>query len=374
MFQTKQQESSRILLGLDKDGKKIYSTGEHQPPILLLAPHGSGKGVSAVIPNLLSFEDSVIVHDIKGENYLLTKNYRVSIGHEIFLWDPLAKKHRYNPLDFLNTDPDLMINDIQKLAILLISGDDAWASQARNLFLALVLYILAGKTRVKTIGEISRMINGDLFSELATGIDNTKTMIHSTGLLIIKSFLNKISKDQQTIIRVLHKYLELWTNPMIDYATSASDFDIADFTKRKMTLYVNVHPENISRLQPLLQFLYQHAFQRLMHQDNKHSVCFVLDDFISIGKLRTLSTTMPYFRGYKIRLFLIASSSFEIDHVYGSDAQALMSNCPYKICFMGCTTYAIRKDQQILVIEHTEPVISKKFIYYEDNQMKNKIT
>jgi type IV secretory pathway TraG/TraD family ATPase VirD4 len=111
-----------------------------------------------------------------------------------------------------------------------------------------------------------------------------------------------------------------------------------------------------------------------MHQDNKHSVCFFLDDFVSIGKLKALPATMPYFRGYKIRLFLIASSSFEIDHVYGSDAQALMSNCPYKIYFTGCADHVIEKDQQVLVVEHMEPVISKKFVYYEDNQMKNKIT
>jgi type IV secretion system protein VirD4 len=260
MSQAEQQESSRILLGLDKDGEKIYSTGEHQPPILLLAPNGSGKGVSFVIPNLLSFEDSLIIHDIKGENYLLTKNYRASIGHKIFLWDPLAKKHRYNPLDFLSSDSDIMINDIQKIADLLITGDDTWSSQARNLFLALVLYIVADNRRDKTIGEIFRMINGELSSELAIGIKNTKCTLHATGLLIITSFLNKTLKAQQALIRALHKYLELWANPMIDYATSASDFDLADFTKSKMTLYVNVHPENINRLQPLLQFLYQHAF------------------------------------------------------------------------------------------------------------------
>ena len=55
-----------ILLGLDNDNNKLYADGYHH--ILLLAPHGSGKGVCFVIPSLLAFQESGIIHDIKLEN------------------------------------------------------------------------------------------------------------------------------------------------------------------------------------------------------------------------------------------------------------------------------------------------------------------
>jgi type IV secretion system protein VirD4 len=366
-----------ILLGVDKDNNKIYSqSGDHQPPILLLAPHGSGKGVSFVIPNLLSFEGSSVVHDIKGENYILTKDYRSSIGHKIFLWTPLEKNHRYNPLDFLNLDPDYLINDIQKIADLLIAGDDSWSYQAKNLFLALALYLVVAKTKPCTIGEIARMVNDDLAAKLR--VARTIEGLNPTALLIMQSFLRKEEKGQQATIRALHKYLELWLNPLIDYATSASDFDFREFTKNKTTLYVGIEPSDQLRLQPLMQFFYQHAFQRLMLPENNHSVCFFLDDFPSIGRMEKFVSFMPYFRGYKIRLFLIASGISEIEKIYGDE---LVDNCPIKIGFAAggedhywSEIYNLEKDQQILSIIGEEPLISKKFLYYEDEEIKKRLS
>lgn len=76
-----------ILLGLDNDGKKLFSNDYQH--ILLLAPPSSGKGVCFVIPSLLTFQESTIVHDIKLENYMLTSGYRASIRHKILVWNPL---------------------------------------------------------------------------------------------------------------------------------------------------------------------------------------------------------------------------------------------------------------------------------------------
>ena len=110
---------NNILLGLDADNKKLFVENNDYRHIILIAPHGSGKGVCFVIPSLLAFEESAIVHDIKMENYELTSGYRASIGHKIFMWNPLGEKNktnRYNPLDFISADPTKIIDDVQKIA------------------------------------------------------------------------------------------------------------------------------------------------------------------------------------------------------------------------------------------------------------------
>ena len=58
-----------LLLGVYKGKYLCEYSFQH---VLLFAPTGSGKGVGFVIPNLLFWTDSVIVHDVKGENYELT--------------------------------------------------------------------------------------------------------------------------------------------------------------------------------------------------------------------------------------------------------------------------------------------------------------
>jgi type IV secretion system protein VirD4 len=127
-----------ITLGKSESGK-LY-TAEGYQHILLLAPTGSGKGVAYVVPTLLQLEESCIIHDIKLENYQLTSGYRAQIGHKIFVFNPLGEKtHRYNPFDFISNDEKQRINDLHKLADLLIEDGEA----AKILFVGLALYLNA---------------------------------------------------------------------------------------------------------------------------------------------------------------------------------------------------------------------------------------
>lgn len=400
---------NNILLGLDADNKKLFVENNDYRHIMLIAPHGSGKGVCFVIPSLLAFEESAIVHDIKMENYELTSGYRASIGHKIFMWNPLGEKNktnRYNPLDFISADPTKIIDDVQKIAHLLIKDCSDYSAQAKNLFTSLVLYLAANTAKTKSFGEIARMLVSDLIAEITDALPKLKNDLHPFASSQIKSFLSKDKHEQNSIIRVLSSYLSPWNNPLIDYATSKSDFDIADFKKNKTTLYVGLNPADIHRLQPVMQFFYDHAFERLMttagelgYNDKNGGICLFMDEFYSIGKSEMLASAMPYFRGYKIKLFLIASDIERMENVYGENgSSAIISDCASKIFFAAKSFKTANKisqicqgksknleliswqevnnlgsDSQIINRDGEQPIISKKVFYYEDEEVKKKI-
>jgi len=400
---------NNILLGYNADNKKLFVEDNDYSHIMLLAPHGSGKGVCFVIPSLLSFEESAIVHDIKMENYELTSGYRASIGHKIFLWNPLGEKNktnRYNPLDFISSDPTKIIDDIQKLAHLLIKDSSDYAVCAQNLFTSLVLYLGANSSKTKSFGEIARTLIGDLAQELSDVNEKLKNDLHPFARSQIKSFLSKDKHEQNSIIRVLSNYLAPWNNPLIDYATSKSDFDIADFKKNKTTLYVGLNPTDSDRLQPVMQFFYDHALERLAttagelgYNDKNGGVCLFMDEFYSLGKLEMMAAAVYYFRGYKIKLFLIAADIESIENVYGENsASAIISDCDTKIFFAAKSFKTANKisqicidksknleliswqeamnlsmDSQIILRNGEQPIISKKVFYYADEAVKKKI-
>jgi len=54
----------------------------------IFAPTRSGKGVSCILPFLLTSDESCVVIDPKGENFLLTAETRKNMGHEIIVLDP----------------------------------------------------------------------------------------------------------------------------------------------------------------------------------------------------------------------------------------------------------------------------------------------
>ena len=73
--------------------------------VLVFAPSRSGKGVSQVIPNALSWNGSLLITDIKCEVFTHTAGFREQCGNEVFLFAPSHLEHRthcYNPLDLVD--------------------------------------------------------------------------------------------------------------------------------------------------------------------------------------------------------------------------------------------------------------------------------
>src|SRR5262249_29065138 len=140
----------------------------------------SGKGVGVVIPNLLDYQESMVVLDIKQENYDLTSGWRASQGQQIFLFNPFAedrRTHRWNPLSYVSNDPAFRVSDLMSIAAMLYpdGADDQkfWVSQARNAFMAFALFLFekweADETQglpmhfrsARTLGQIYRLSSGD---------------------------------------------------------------------------------------------------------------------------------------------------------------------------------------------------------------------
>jgi type IV secretion system protein VirD4 len=141
-----------MLMGQDKKGYLIAGGYQH---CLLFAPTGSGKGVGFVIPNLLFWEDSMAVHDIKLENYELTSGYRQKVlKQEVYLWNPASPDgitHCYNPIDWVSPKMGQMVDDVQKIANLLLPEQEFWQNEARSLFVGVVLYLLAVPEKIKSL-------------------------------------------------------------------------------------------------------------------------------------------------------------------------------------------------------------------------------
>ncbi len=418
-----------MLLGEDDDGYFVADGFQHA---LLFAPTGSGKGVGFVIPNLLFWEDSLVVHDIKLENYELTSGWRKKMGQEVFVWEPSNSDgvtHCYNPIDWISTKPGQMVDDIQKIANLIMPEKEFWTNESRSLFLGVVLAILVDSSKEKTFGEVVRtMRSDDVAYNLSVILDVLGDMIHPVGYMNISAFLQKAEKERSGVISTMNSSLELWANPLIDKATSKSDFNFSEFRKKRVTVYVGLTPDNVSRLQKLMQVFYQQATEFLTRKmpDKKHEpygVMFLMDEFPTLGKMEQFKTGIAYFRGYHVRLFLIVQDTQQLKGIYEeAGMNSFLSNSTYRITFAAnnyetanlisqlCGTKTIEnesyskpsfglslasrsksvsniqralllpqeviqlpRDEQIVLIESHPPIKSKKIFYFKDKFFTKRI-
>lgn len=329
-----------MMLGLDAKGYFVADGFQHA---LLFAPTGSGKGVGFVIPNLLFWEHSMVVHDIKLENHQLTSGWRAKQGQQVFVWEPSNPDgitHCYNPIDWVSSKPGQMVDDVQKISNLIMPEKDFWNNEARSLFLGVVLALLADDTKIKSFGEVVRtMRSDDVVYNLAVVLDTLGDVIHPVGYMNIAAFLQKADKERSGVISTMNSSLELWANPLIDAATASSDFNIMEFKKKKTTVYVGLTPDNIQRLQKLMQIFYQQATEFLSRKmpdvkEEPYGVMFLMDEFPTLGKMEQFKAGIAYFRGYRVRLFLIIQDTQQLKGTYEeAGMNSFLSNSTFRITF-----------------------------------------
>ncbi len=330
-----------MLLGEYKPSK--YFIAKDYQHVLLFAPTGSGKGVGFVIPNLLFWKESVLVHDIKLENYELTSGYRFNVlKQKCYTWapaDPEGFSHCYNPLDWIATQSGKMVDDVQKIIKIVMPKQEFWENEARSMTVGVVLYLIADETKPTTFGEVVRTLRSDDVAQtLAIGLDTLGDKIHPVGYMNISAFLQKAEKERSGVISTANSGLELWANPLIDKTTSRSDFDIRQFKKDLTTVYVGLTPDNIERLKPLMSMFYQQATaflaSKIPQKDEPYGVMFMMDEFPTVGKLEQFLAGIAYFRGYHVKLFLIVQDTQQLKGTYeDSGMNSFLSNSTYRITF-----------------------------------------
>ena len=330
-----------VLLG--RTGTRNYLIADDFQHILLFAPTGSGKGVGFVIPNMLFWAESMVVHDIKLENYELGSGYRnKKLGQECYVWnpaDPNGHSHCYNPLDWLSDKPGQLVDDVQKICNLVLPEQEFWQNEARSLLLGVILYLAAVPEKLTSFGEVVRtMRSDDVVYNLAVVLDTIGGKIHPVSYMNIAAFLQKADKERSGVVSTMNSGLELWANPLIDTATASSDFDLQTLKKRKQTVFVGVTPDNLQRLEPLLKVFYQQATDFLTRQipqpDEPHGVMFMMDEFPSLGEMPQFQIGIAYFRGYRVKLFLIVQDTQQLKGIYEeAGMNSFLSNSYYRVTF-----------------------------------------
>lgn len=324
-----------VLLGR-KDGALLcFGGSEH---VLVYAPTRAGKGVGYVIPNLLNWPDSVVVLDVKKENWDRSAGFRSAHGQEVHLFDPLEENGRtacYNPLGYVRSDPADLYDDLQRIAVMLFPaesrGDPFWFEAARSAFVAIGGYVAETPGLPLTIGEILHQLSAasDLKSHFENIISARKSgpsPLSRHCITALNDFLAASENTMNSVRKTVTARLGLWLNPRIDAATSTNDFDLRQLRQRPMSIYLGVTPDNLDRMAPLLNLFFQQVVdlntRELPEQNPKlnRKVLLLLDEFPALGNVNVLAKSVAFIAGYGIRLLTIIQSPAQLRAIYGTDA------------------------------------------------------
>lgn len=342
-----------ILVGRYR-GKFLALPG--QLSVMLSAPTRSGKGVGVVVPNLLNWPDSVVVLDIKGENYDITAGYRAERGQAVYAFAPFdesARSHRWNPLTAVRTSLLHRIGDLLAIGQVFFPNDGSGTSseaffndQARNLFLGLGLVLLETPELPRTIGELLRQSSGrgqSLKGHLSALIEQRKSAGNPLSDECIDALQRLLSNSENTltsIVSTLNAPLTIFADAVVDAATSADDFRLEDVRRRRMSIYVRIPPNRLANARPLLNLFFSQLVslntQHLPEQDTSLKVqCLLVnDEFTAMGRVGVISSAAAFLAGYNLRLLTVVQAMSQLDAVYGDkDARTFATNHGLQILY-----------------------------------------
>ncbi|MGE4483238.1 conjugal transfer protein TraG [Acidocella sp.] len=339
---------------LGPDGVLLGKLGRdylrHDGPehVLCFAPTRSGKGVGLVVPTLLTWPGSCIVHDIKGENWGLTAGFRSQFGR-VLLFDPTnANSAAYNPLLEVRKG-EWEVRDVQNVADVLVDPEGSlekrnhWEKTSHSLLVGSILHVLYAEPD-KTLAGVAnflsdpkRSIEATLTAMMLTrhlGEAGTHPVIASAA----RELLNKSDNERSGVLSTAMSFLGLYRDPVIAYVTRRCDWRIADLVEgqRPATLYLVVPPSDISRTKPLIRLVLNQIGRRLteeLHAKNRrHRVLLMLDEFPALGRLDFFESALAFMAGYGLKAFLIAQSLNQIEKAYGQN-NSILDNCHVRVSF-----------------------------------------
>jgi type IV secretion system protein VirD4 len=328
------------------DGEYLRHDGpEH---VLCFAPTRSGKGVGLVVPSLLTWPGSCIVHDIKGENWSLTAGLRARFGRVLLLDPTNTASSAYNPLLEVRRG-EWEVRDVQNLADVLVDPEGSlerrnhWEKTSHSLLVGTILHVLYAETD-KTLGGVAsflsdprRPIETTLVAMMTTPHLGKKGP-HPVVASAARELLNKSDNERSGVLSTAMSFLGLYRDPVVAQVTRRCDWRIADIAaeEKPTTLYLVVPPSDISRTKPLIRLILNQIGRRLTEDLNatnrRHRVLLMLDEFPALGRLDFFESALAFMAGYGLKSFLIAQSLNQIEKAYGAN-NSILDNCHVRVSF-----------------------------------------
>ena len=328
------------------DGRLLATTDLR--PSLVTGGTRSGKGRGHVVPSLLSWTGSVLVHDPKGELWATTAGWRSRFSHALYLAPRHAASARWNPLAEIQPGPGELAQVQRLVAILSDPGGNReeeaiWDKAASEILEAVILHVLyTAEDQDKTLLKVRALL-----ADLDEAADVMLKTLHRSGpdgepqghpfiQTAVKGYAAMHDRFRTSVQGTARSYLKWLAGEDVERVLSASDFAMGDLmcAEAPVSLYVQVAPADAAALRPLVRLLFYAAAQALTAEekrdaagrDKRHKLLMVMDEFPLLGRLAFFEKALRLMSGYGIKALFVAQSLNDIVETYGPH-NTILDNC-----------------------------------------------
>jgi len=311
------------------------------------ASTGAGKGVSVLIPILLSDKRSVVVLDPQGSLYAAAATHRQQkFGHRIVRLDSSGicgeGGDAVNPIDFLDPKSPGLFDGCKELASLLVvrkgtETDPHWDDRAEQVLTCFIYLIAAHETdpaRRNLLSVRDIVSSRDAYMAI---MNVMRTMPDPVVKELGDSLTWLASDELNSVLSVVQRHIAWMTSPVVADSLRRSSFDPMDLKRGRLSVFIIEHPQRLETMAAHLRVMLGTILRVITRGAacEANPVLFMIDETAAIGRMHILENAITQLRGYGIRLLLVFQSIGQLQKVYGENAQTIADNLGTQLYF--CT-------------------------------------
>jgi type IV secretory pathway TraG/TraD family ATPase VirD4 len=317
---------------------------------ITIATSRSGKGRSAIIPNLLSWPGSALVIDPKGQNAAVTAAARghgggrvlTGMGQNVRIVDPFGELknagvdvpvHRFNPLAELDLSAPDIVERIHSITDALVvpdlRGEDFFEASSKTLISGAIAFVIAHpsmepeKKNLTSVRGLLQTMNNEAFLAVARKTPTPGGLGQAAAALL--DSLGKEARGDVLGTALTHtKWLD--SLGMAD-VLKTSDFSLKELKATPTTVYLVLPPQYLELHGRFLRLFVNLALQAVgQGKKPRHPVLFVLDEFYALGRMQALVKASGLMAGYGMKLWPIVQNLGQIQELYPQNWEAFLGN------------------------------------------------
>jgi len=328
--------------------------------MISLAGTRSGKGVSLIIPNLLTYAGSVLTVDPKGENAWITAQYRRRVlKHHTVILDPWGEvNHAYgskagvkeicasfNPLSILDPESDDFVEDLAYLADALIITESAkepyFDNTARELWAGLMAFVVenpaySGNSSLELARMLLMQSNEALQRTIRAAIDLGSGSVAARKLAQFENF-----KDTTSILSVISSartQTSFLDSDALNRSMRTSDFSFEELCRGNVSIYLVLPVDRLkthARWLRLMVSIGIRAVGRGRGSSDSHGLptLFMLDEFGTIGQLEAVAQAYGLMAGLGMIMWSFVQDLNQLKRDYPAHWGTFIANSQAVTCF-----------------------------------------
>jgi len=353
----------KVYLGTTMSGSKISVGGDRH--LLTIAGTRSGKGTSAIIPNLLLYTGSVFVIDPKGENATITAERRGhgrgikngGLNQEVFVIDPfkvadVPDEYRagYDPIKYLKAESDDFIDDCDNIADALVVApadklNDFWNSSARNVLRGFIAWIADGPgIEDRSLNELRRLINlpsqKKVPENIVEEIETFESVLYDMLLAdhvgegipteTASALLSMDDRERANVMATVRQQISFISSPQIGKMIT-HDRQIPDLENWKldgMTIYLCLPAGRMHRHNRFMRLFINQLFNAIEQkkQEPRTRALMILDEIHVLGYMNSIEMSTALLAGFGVRIWSIWQDLSQMKDLYSKRWETFMGN------------------------------------------------